>query len=327
MNHSLYHRPTRLRQTASVRDLIAEYDVSLNHLIMPLFIHETLEHPKAIPSMPGIYQLPLHALEKEINELANLGVKAVILFGIPNEKDPHGSASLNDNGIIPKAIRLIKSIQPDMLVIADVCFCEYTDHGHCGMLNGFMIDNDATLIGLQKQSVVLAKAGADWIAPSGMMDGMVKSIREGLNAAGFQHVAILSYAIKYASALYGPFRDAAEGAPQFGDRKTYQADYRNRTEAIREARYDVLEGADLLMVKPASLYLDIIRDVKEAFPDVPLCAYQVSGEYSMIKFASKQGVIDELSVMMESLIAIKRAGASLIITYFAKEFAENLLQR
>lgn len=324
--HSLLHRPTRLRRTAHIRDLVAEYDVSLNDLIMPLFIHETLDNPKEIPSMPGIYQLPIHALENEINELANLGVKSVILFGIPKEKDEHGSASLDENGIIPKAIRLIKSLQPDMLVIADVCFCEYTDHGHCGVLDGLLINNDATLIELQKQSVVFASAGADWIAPSGMMDGMVKSIRDALDNTGFQHVAILSYAVKYASALYGPFRDAAEGAPQFGDRKSYQADYRNRTEALREARYDVLEGADLLMVKPASLYLDIIRDVREAFPEVPLCAYQVSGEYSMIKFAAKQGIIDEYNVMMESLIAIKRAGASLIITYFTKKFAQKLLQ-
>lgn len=323
-HYTIPRRLKRLRRTSAARAMVRETHLQISQLIAPLFIHETLQDKRAIQSMPGQFQFGLEALPAEIHQIASLGIPAVLLFGIPAEKDPQGAASLQNHGIIQQAIRLIKQTNPTMLVIADVCFCEYTDHGHCGVLNGEQIDNDETLNLLAKQAVSYADAGADWIAPSSMTDGMVDAIRTALDKAGHHEIPILSYAVKYSSCLYGPFREAAEGAPRFGDRQTYQMDPANRMEAIREAALDVEEGADLLMVKPAMNYLDVIYQVKQHFPEIPLCAYQVSGEYAMLKAAASQGLVDERQAMMESLIAIKRAGADLIITYFAKDAARVL---
>ena len=324
MQYNLPLRLKRLRKTPMVRAMVRETRLHADQLIAPIFVSETLTNPNEIKSMPGVFQLPLSALADEVNALSALGISAVLLFGLPAHKDKTGSSSLKDNGIIQQAIRIIKTTQPHMLVIADVCFCEYTDHGHCGLLNGETIDNDKTLTALGKQAISYAKAGADWIAPSSMTDGMVAAIRDALDEHNFHDIAILSYAVKYSSSFYGPFREAAMGAPQFGDRKTYQMDPCNAQEALREATLDIQEGADLLMVKPAMNYLDIIYRIKSAFPEVPLCAYQVSGEYAMLKAAAQQGLINERDAMMESLIAIKRAGADLIITYFAKDIAKVL---
>ncbi len=324
MQTTLPLRLKRLRQTPAVRAMVRETHLHMSQIIAPLFISEVAKKPEPIHSMPGQSQLPLSALTEEVNTLSELGVQAILLFGIPSKKDKMGSASLKTTGIIQKAIRLIKKTHPNLLVIADVCFCEYTSHGHCGVLDGECIDNDKTLAELAKQAVSYAKAGADWVAPSSMTDGMVTAIREALDKNHLEHTAILSYAVKYSSAFYGPFREAAQGAPQFGDRKTYQMDPCNANEALREASLDVAEGADLLMVKPAMQYLDVIHRVKTRFPDIPLCAYQVSGEYSMLKAAAREGLIDEEAAMLESLIAIKRAGADLIITYFAKDLARHL---
>ncbi len=317
-------RLKRLRQTPAVRAILKETHLQITQIIAPLFISDVITKPEPIQSMPGCYQLPLSALTHEINTLTELGIQAVLLFGIPSHKDKTGSASLKNTGIIQKAIQHIKTINPNLLVIADVCLCEYTSHGHCGILEDESIHNDKTLTALAKQAVSYAKAGADWVAPSSMTDGMVGAIREALDKNNCQHTAILSYAVKYSSAFYGPFREAAAGTPQFGDRKTYQMDPSNAREALREASLDVAEGADLLMVKPAMQYLDIIHRVKARFPDVPLCAYQVSGEYAMLKIAAKEGLINEEAAMLESLVAIKRAGADLIITYFAKDLARVL---
>lgn len=317
-------RLKRLRNTPTVRDMVRETRLNLDKIIAPLFIHAQLDQKQAIASMPGHYQLSLQDLDAEIAELTQLGIRAVLLFGIPSFKDEQGSACLKDDGIIQQAIRKIKALNPNMLVIADLCLCEYTSHGHCGILDKQHIDNDATLIQLAHQAVSLARAGADWIAPSSNTDGMVGAIRQALDAAGFQYVAILSYAVKYSSCLYGPFREAAQGAPQFGDRKAYQMDPANGQEAIREARLDLEEGADLLMVKPGMLYLDVIYRIKQTFPDVPLAAYQVSGEFAMIKAAAKQGLIKEEDAILESITALQRAGADLIITYFAKDLAHRL---
>lgn len=317
-------RLKRLRNTPTVRDMVRETRLHLAKIIAPLFIHANLEKKQAIVSMPGHYQLGLSDLDAEIAELSDLGIRAVLLFGIPSYKDEQGSACLADDGIIQQAIRRIKELNPNLLVIADLCLCEYTSHGHCGILQGQQIDNDATLLQLAQQALSLARAGADWIAPSANMDGMVGAVRQALDAAGFQHVAILSYAVKYSSCLYGPFREAALGAPQFGDRKAYQMDPANGEEAIREAYLDVQEGADLLMVKPGMLYLDVIYRIKQKFPEVPLAAYQVSGEFAMIKAAAQQGLIKEQDAILESITALQRAGADLIITYFAKDLARIL---
>ena len=317
-------RLKRLRQTSTVRAMLRETRLAVDQFIAPLFISETLKKKNEINSMPGQFQLTLDCLPEEIKSLTDLGIPAVLLFGIPAHKDAEGTASLATTGIIQQAIRNIRSINSDIVIIADVCLCEYTDHGHCGVLHGETIDNDATLQRLSEQAVSYADAGADWIAPSSMTDGMVAAIRHALDKAGHQGVAILSYAVKYSSSFYGPFREAALGAPQFGDRKTYQMDPANASEAIREAALDVAEGADMLMVKPAMSYLDIIYRVKQRFPEVPLCAYQVSGEYSMLKAAAAQGLINEEQAMLESLIAIKRACAYLIISYFAKDVAKLL---
>jgi len=317
-------RLKRLRKTPMARAMVCETRLHPQQFIAPLFISETLQAKREITTMPGQFQLTLDCLPAEIATISALGIPAVLLFGIPAHKDAQGSASLTADGIIQQAIRKIRSINPKLLIIADVCFCEYTDHGHCGVLHGETIDNDATLTLLGKQAVSYADAGADWIAPSSMTDGMVAAIRQALDDANHHDIAILSYAVKYSSSFYGPFREAAQGAPQFGDRKTYQMDPANAQEAVREAALDLDEGADMLMVKPAMNYLDVILRIKQHFPQVPLCAYQVSGEYSMLKLAAAQGLINEEQAMLESLIAIKRAGADMIISYFAKDVAKLL---
>lgn len=324
-------RLQRLRKSQTVRDMLQETRLHTKEFIAPLFINENIQDKKPIKSMPGHYQLPLRALAEEIDELCALGIPAVLLFGIPAHKDARGTAALQDEGIVQQAIRCIKKHNPEMLVISDLCFCEYTSHGHCGALaedeHGACIDTEETRALLAEQALSHARAGADWIAPSGMVDGMVATIRDALDGAGFINTAILSYAVKYCSCLYGPFREAAEGSPQFGDRKSYQMDPANSEEALREAALDVEEGADLIMVKPAGNYLDIIFKLKQHFPEVPLCAYQVSGEFAMIKQAASAGLINEEQAMMESLISIKRAGAKLIISYFAKDVARLALHK
>lgn len=317
-------RLTRLRQSKASRALMQETRLHIEQFIAPLFISECITAPKEIPSMPGQFQLDLTSLAVEIEELRTLGIRAVLLFGIPKHKDALGSEGFNPNGIIAQAIRAIRTVNQDMLIITDLCFCEYTDHGHCGVLKDQSIDTDKTLELLIEQAICHANAGADWVAPSGMTDGMVAAIRQGLDAAGHTQIPILSYSAKYCSCLYGPFREAAQGAPQFGDRKAYQMNPANSKEALREAQLDIEEGADVIMVKPAGFYLDIIQQLKFHFPEVPLCAYQVSGEYSMIKCAAKNHLINENQAILESLIAIKRAGADLIISYFAKDIAKLL---
>jgi len=318
-------RPRRLRRNQAIRDMVAETTLSIDDFVYPIFVIEGTDIKNPVKSMPGIYQLSLeHAIE-EAKEAYNLGIKSIILFGIPEKKDETGSEAYAENGIIARAIHEIKSKLPNLIVIADACLCEYTSHGHCGVLdkNGNVL-NDPTLELLKKEAYVYAKMGADIIAPSGMMDGMVKAIRESLDENGFEDVAIMSYSAKYSSNFYGPFRDAAESAPAFGDRKSYQMDFRNVNEAIKEMMLDIEEGADFLMVKPALAYLDVIKTAKEQFPYIPLAAYNVSGEYSMIKAAGKMGWIDEKATMVEILTAIKRAGADIIITYFAKDIATIL---
>ncbi|HAT1801478.1 TPA: porphobilinogen synthase [Legionella pneumophila] len=322
--YNLPLRLSRLRKNAMSRALVRETRLHTQQLIAPLFISEYLTEAKEISAMPGQFQLGLNCIPEEIEALSKLGIPAVLLFGIPKQKDACGSESMNNNGIIQQAIKKIKSVNSDMLVITDLCFCEYTDHGHCGVLDGSQINIASTLELLGKQAVSHAEAGADWVAPSGMTDGMVLAIRQALDTASFHEIPILSYSAKYCSCLYGPFREAAQGAPQFGDRKAYQMDPANSEEAIRETRLDLEEGADMIMVKPAGFYLDIIYKLKQHFSEVPLCAYQVSGEYSMIKNAAKNNLINEEQAMIESLISIKRAGADFIITYFAKSMAELL---
>lgn len=323
-HYDLPIRLKRLRQTPVSRALIREIRLHPEQLIAPLFVHEGLNSPREIASMPGQFQLSLQDLPREIDQLSRLGIHAVLLFGIPVHKDEQGSAALEQNSIIARAIRSIKQHNPNMLVITDVCFCEYTSHGHCGMLDhsGQCINNDATLLALTEQALCHARAGVDWVAPSGMVDGMVGAIRTALDAAGYAHVAILSYSVKYCSAMYGPFREAAQGAPQFGDRRAYQMDPANKQESLREAALDIQEGADVIMVKPALHYLDIIHQIKTTYPHIPLCAYQVSGEYSLIKYGAREGLLDEQLGMLESLTAIQRAGANMIITYFAKNYAQ-----
>lgn len=322
-------RMRRLRQQTTLRRMVREHTLSVDDLICPLFIKAGLSEKVAIASMPGYFQLTLDDLDQEIHTLRDLRIPAVLLFGIPAAKDDIGRAALNPDGIVQLAAKRIKDIAPEILVIADVCLCEYTDHGHCGVVDdaGFAsrdVNNDKTLPLLAEQAVSLARAGCDVIAPSGSMDGMVLAIREGLDKAGYSHIPILSYAVKYASSFYGPFRAAAEGAPTFGDRRTYQMDPANASRSLREARMDVQEGADLLMVKPAMPYLDIIYRVKQEHPGVPMVAYQVSGEYAMLKAAADKGWLYGKNCMLESLISIKRAGADMIITYFAKEVAAVL---
>ncbi len=316
-------RPRRLRRTPAMRDMVRETHLSVKDFIAPLFVKPGNGTRDPIPSMPGQYQYSVDTLVTAISELAGLGIPAVILFGLPDSKDPLGSRSWADDGIVQQAISAVKSAVPEMVVITDVCFCEYTDHGHCGVIKNGDVDNDATLELLARQAVSHAKAGVDLVAPSDMMDGRVAAIRESLDREGYHQIGILSYAVKYASAFYGPFRDAAESAPQFGNRSSYQMDPANGLEALKEAELDLAEGADMIMVKPALPYLDIISRVREICA-VPLAAYNVSGEYAMIKAAALNGWIDEKRVMMESLTSIKRAGADLILTYFAKEAAQLL---
>ncbi len=322
--YDLIQRPRRLRQNENLRDLLRETILTPNDLIYPIFITAQKNTKRAIETMPGIYQWSLDRIQEEIEEVYASGIKRLMLFGIPAEKDAVGSDAINDNGIIQQALRKLKTDYPELMLITDVCMCEYTDHGHCGILTDQAVDNDQTLGYLERQAISHARAGADMVAPSGMMDGMVGAIRNALDDHEFQQIPIMSYAVKYASAYYGPFRDAAESTPQFGDRKSYQMDPANRREALREAELDIDEGADILMVKPALAYLDIISLIKES-TTLPLACYNVSGEYSMIKAASEKGWINGDDVMLESLLSMKRAGADIIITYFAKE-ASSLLK-
>lgn len=317
------NRTRRLRKTEGIRRLIRENRLTVDDLIYPLFIEEGNSIEVEIESMPGIKRFSLDRISKELDEVVSLNIPAVLLFGIPTNKDEVGSETWNDNGIIQQAIRFIKQNYPGLYVITDVCFCEFTSHGHCGVIHNNDLDNDATLPNLARQVVSHAKAGADMVAPSGMLDGMIATMREALDNTGFYDLPIMSYAVKYASAFYGPFRDAVDSAPSFGDRRTYQMDPANRDEGLREANFDDQEGADILMVKPAMSYLDIVRDLKTNF-DRPIACYNVSGEYAMIKAADAKGWIDGERVMMESLLSMKRAGADIIITYFAKEVARLL---
>ena len=317
------HRARRLRKNENIRRLVRETNLSVDDLIYPIFIEEGENIKKEIPSMPDIYRYSLDRLDEELEEVVNLDIPAVILFGIPEHKDEIGSESWNDEGIIQRAVRYIKKNYPQLYVITDVCFCEYTSHGHCGVLKDYDVDNDETLENLKKQVISHAKAGADMVAPSGMMDGMVKAIREALDSANYKDIPIMSYSAKFASSYYGPFRDAADSTPSFGDRRSYQMDFHNSREALKEVLYDVEEGADIVMVKPALAYLDIISKIKENV-NLPVAAYNVSGEYSMIKAGAKMGWLDEEKVIYETLVAIKRAGADIIITYFAKDIAKRL---
>ncbi len=317
------NRTRRLRKSENIRRLVRENYLHVDDLIYPLFIEEGKNIETEIVSMPGIKRFSLDRISKELDEVVSLNIPAVLLFGVPTKKDDTGSETWNDKGIIQQAIRFIKKNYPSLYVITDVCFCEYTSHGHCGIIHDNDVDNDATLVNIAKQAISHAKAGADMIAPSGMMDGTIAMIRESLDNTGFLDIPIMAYSVKYSSAYYGPFRDAADSAPSFGDRKTYQMDAANRDEALRKATFDDAEGADILMVKPALSYLDIIRDLKNNF-DRPIACYNVSGEYAMIKAAAANGWIDGEKVMMETLLSMKRAGADIIITYFAKEVAKVL---
>lgn len=322
------HRPRRLREKASIRSLVRETQLELADLIYPLFVRQDLKQSRPIPSMPGIFQYSLKQIASEAKEIFKKGIPGVILFGIPSEKDSLGSSGYEEGNVISEAIERIKQAVPDLLVIADVCLCEYTDHGHCGLpardsQGKKIIENDSTLELLSKMAGAYVRAGADMVAPSDMMDGRVQKIRDELDAAGYKETPILSYAVKYASSFYSPFREAAGSSPQFGDRASYQMDSANLREALREAALDLEEGADILMVKPALGYLDVIKALRDHF-EVPLAAFQVSGEYSMIKAASQKGWIDEKKVVLETLTCIKRAGADFILTYFAKDAAKYL---
>jgi len=320
------HRPRRLRKNEIIRKMVRETTLSVDDLILPLFVTFGKGKKIAIKSMPGHFQLSVDNLAKEIKEIKTLGIPSVILFGIPEHKDEVGSEAYNPKGVVQQAIKAIKDKAPELYVITDVCMCEYTSHGHCGVIKHEDVDNDATLELLAKEALSHVKAGADMVAPSDMMDGRVGAIRKILDENNFSHTPIMSYAAKYASAFYGPFRDAAESIPQFGDRRSYQMDPANSDEALREVRLDIEEGADIVMVKPALPYLDIIRRIKDEFR-YPVAAYNVSGEFSMIKAANQLGWMDGEKAMMESLISIKRAGADLILTYFAKEAAKILGSR
>jgi porphobilinogen synthase len=325
----MFKRFRRVRANPVIRDLVEESGLKTKDFIYPLFVKEGKGIKKEIASMPDVFQMSMDEIIKECEELLKLGLNKILLFGIPDIKDSIGSDALSDDGIIARAIRNIKKIYgSDLLVATDLCFCEYTDHGHCGILDieHGSVDNDATLEITKKQALVHACAGSDLIAPSGMMDGMVKAIRETLDENGFANLPVMSYSTKFASAYYGPFRDAAESSPSFGDRRSYQMNPANRREALAESLEDEAQGADILMVKPALAYLDIVRDIREASL-LPLCVYNVSGEYSMLKMAGKAGVIDYDRVLMETLISFKRAGADIIISYHAKEASRLLLKK
>jgi porphobilinogen synthase len=317
------YRPRRLRKNENLRRMVRETRLSVDNLVMPLFVVPGSRVRNPVASMPGVAQLSVDCLVEECKTVRGLGIPAVILFGIPETKDSAGSGAYNENGIVQQAVRALKKQVPGLLVITDVCLCEYTDHGHCGVVVDNDVDNDATLDLLVKEALSHAKAGADIVAPSDMMDGRVGVIREALDEEGFDQVPIMAYAAKFASGFYGPFRDAAESTPQFGDRRSYQMDPPNADEALREVRLDIEEGADIVMVKPALPYLDLIWRVKDTF-GYPLAAYNVSGEYAMIKAAAQNGWLDEERVMMEMLIAIRRAGADMILTYFAIDAARLL---
>ena len=320
----MFNRLRRTRLNPLLRDLVRETRLDLDNFIYPLFVVEGEGIRNEIASMPGVFQLSIDEILKECCELKSLGIKSILLFGIPSLKDSVGSDALSDDGIIARTLRAIKAeFGSSLLVITDLCFCEYTDHGHCGVLDECSVNNDATLEISAKQALIHAKNGADMIAPSGMMDGIITCLREALDKGGFENLPVMAYSTKFASAYYGPFRDVAESAPSFGDRKSYQMDSANRFEAIRESLEDEAQGADILMVKPALAFLDIIRDIKERSL-LPLCAYNVSGEYALLKAGAKLGVIDYEKVMMETLLGIKRAGADMIISYHAKEVAKIL---
>lgn len=320
----MFNRLRRTRLNPLVRDLVRETRLDLDNFIYPLFVVEGEGVRNEIASMPGVFQLSIDEILKECCELKSLGIKSILLFGIPSLKDSVGSDALSDDGIIARTLRAIKAeFGSSLLVITDLCFCEYTDHGHCGILSESSVNNDATLEISAKQALIHAKNGADMIAPSGMMDGIITCLREALDKGGFENLPVMAYSTKFASAYYGPFRDVAQSAPSFGDRKSYQMDSANRLEAIRESLEDEAQGADILMVKPALAFLDIIRDIKERSL-LPLCAYNVSGEYALLKAGAKLGVIDYEKVMMETLLGIKRAGADMIISYHAKEVAKIL---
>lgn len=316
-------RLRRLRQTASFRDLIAETDLSIKHFMYPLFISEEITKPQAISAMPGVFQFPLTTLAKEAKKVYELGILAVLLFGIPKKKDAVGTEAYANNGIIQKAIHEIKASVPELLVITDVCLCEYTDHGHCGVIENGRVQNDPSLELLSQMALSHVEVGADMVAPSDMMDGRVGAIRNMLDDHRYEDIPIMSYSAKYASGFYGPFREAAKSTPKFGDRHAYQMDIRNVREALHEVELDIKEGADIIMVKPALAYLDVIQRVKQKFT-VPVAAYNVSGEYSMIKAAAQNGWIDEERIAMEILTSIKRAGADIIISYFAPQVAKWL---
>lgn len=319
----MIHRPRRLRQNPALRNLVRETKLAPENFIYPFFACAGEGIRKEISSMPGVFNLSVDEVVIEANRAKNEGINSFILFGLPESKDENGSGAYLENGIVQQVIRALKSEIKDILVIADTCLCEYTSHGHCGVIKNNDVNNDPSLALIAKTAVSQAQAGADIIAPSGMMDGMIGAIREALDDEGFQHTPIMSYAVKYASGYYGPFREAADSTPQFGDRRSYQMDPANSREALREADLDVEQGADMLMVKPALPYLDIIKTLRENY-DLPLAAYQVSGEYAQIKAAGRLGWIDEERVMMESLISIKRAGADMILTYFAREALKHL---
>ncbi|MER2077528.1 porphobilinogen synthase [Psychrobacillus psychrotolerans] len=324
MTELFFQRHRRLRQSAGIRAMVKETYLHKEDLIYPIFVMEGENIKNEVSSMPGVFQFSLDRLNEEVDEVVDLGIPSVILFGLPAEKDAVGSGAYHNHGIVQEAIRQIKARHPQLIVIADTCLCEFTDHGHCGVVDeNERILNDPSLDLLAKTAISQAEAGADIIAPSNMMDGFVAAIRLGLDEAGYKHIPIMSYAVKYASAYYGPFREAADGAPKFGDRKTYQMDYSNRMEAIREASSDVQEGADFLIVKPALAYLDIIRDVKNTFA-TPIVAYNVSGEYAMVKAAAINGWINEKETVLETLTGMKRAGADMILTYHAKDVARWL---
>ena len=322
-------RNRRLRGSQALRNLVRETQLTVNDLVYPIFVTVGSNIKSEITSMPGVYHFSLDRLAEEIAEITELGIQAILLFGVPATKDAEGTSAFAEDGIVQQATRLIKKQNQDLLIIADTCLCQFTDHGHCGVVqhnpltNQTVVNNDLSLQILVQTAVSQAQAGADIIAPSNMMDGFVHAIRNGLDDAGFENIPIMSYSVKYASAFYGPFREAAHSAPQFGDRKTYQMDSANAREALREAEADVIEGADMLMVKPALAYMDIIRTLKDHF-DLPIVAYNVSGEYSMVKAAAQNGWIDEKAIVMEMLLGFKRAGADIILTYFAKDVARWL---
>lgn len=316
-------RPRRLRATKAIRELVHETDLHVSDLIYPVFVVEGENVKEEIPSMPGIYHYSLDTFGEHLKEIADAGVRAIIFFGVPDHKDECGSGAYDENGIVQRALRLTKSLYPDLICIADICLCEYTSHGHCGVVSDGKILNDPTLELLSKAAVSCARAGADIVAPSDMMDGRIGHMRQALDQAGCENTLIMAYSIKYSSAFYGPFRQAADSAPAFGDRKTYQMDWRNKKEAIVEASLDVEEGADILMVKPALAYLDVIKTISDRF-HLPLCTYSVSGEYSLMKAAAINGWVDEKAIVMESMTAMKRAGAKMIITYYALDIARWL---